>query len=144
MGKSLLPNKEYIVNTYKFTTDNLGRITKGEGQLQIKSREKRLSIRDSIEDIGKGYQLEGDQRGHIIADVFNGPNGLENAIPQNQSINQSDYKKIELELLKEIKNGRIVNVTIELLHTGNSFRPKTHVIYYSIDGEENCRIIPNK
>lgn len=74
---SLIPNNSYELNGYTYTTDAEGRIASVEGVLHMKDREGRLPIRDSIEDIGKGDQKEGDDRGHLIGDQFDGPNGLE-------------------------------------------------------------------
>lgn len=76
---NLVPNCQYEMNGYTYTTDEQGRISLAEGTLHMKDREGRLPIKDSIEDIGKGDQKEGDDRGHLIGDQFDGSNGLEKA-----------------------------------------------------------------
>ncbi|MBR7161007.1 MAG: DNA/RNA non-specific endonuclease [Clostridia bacterium] len=106
VGNELLPNSEYDINGYHYTTDDQGRIASAEGKLRLKNRDKRLPIKDSIESIGKGDQLPGDDRGHLIGDQFDGSNGLENMIPQNSDINQKDFRSFENELAAEVKNGR--------------------------------------
>ena len=139
----LAPNTEYEINGYKYKTDNQGRIVSAEGTLHMKEREGRLPIKDSIEDIGKGDQREGDDRGHLIGDQFDGSNGLENMIPQDANINRNDFKNFENELAKEVKDGKEVTVKIEPIYDDESRRPEAIVVTYSIDGEENVRIFPN-
>lgn len=139
----LAPNNEYEINGYKYTTDGQGRIVLAEGTLHMKDREGRLPIKDSIDDIGKGDQKEGDDRGHLIGDQFDGSNGLENMIPQDANINRNDFKNFENELAKEVKDEKEVNVKIEPIYDGESRRPVALVVTYAIDGEESIRIFPN-
>ena len=143
IGDDLLPNNKYEINVYSYETDDKGRITLVEGILHIKDREGRLTIGDSIETIGKGYQKDGDDRGHLIGDRFNGSNGLENMIPQDADINRKDYRNFENELAKEVKDGKDVYVKIEVIYSEDSRRPEALVISYSIDGKENIRVFPN-
>lgn len=139
----LAPNSEYEINGYKYKTDDCGRIVSAEGVLHMKDREGRLPIKDSIENIGKGDQREGDDRGHLIGDQFDGSNGLENMIPQDANINRNDFKNFENELAKEVKDGKEVYVKIEPVYDGDSRRPVAVVVTYSIDGEESMRFFPN-
>lgn len=139
----LAPNTEYLLNGYKYTTDEKGRIVSAEGTLHMKNREGRLPIKDSIEDIGKGDQKDSDDRGHLIGDQFDGSNGLENMIPQDSNINRNDFKNFENELAKEVKDGKEVYVKIEPVYDGDSRRPVAIVVTYSIDGEESVRVFPN-
>ena len=139
----LAPNSEYEINGYKYKTDDQGRIVSAEGTLHLKDREGRLPIKDSIEDIGKGDQKEGDDRGHLIGDQFDGSNGLENMVPQDADINRNDFKNFENELAKEVKDGKEVNVKVEPIYDGDSHRPDAIVVTYSIDGEESVRVFPN-
>jgi hypothetical protein len=141
--KDLVPNTTYEINGYKYTTDDKGRIISAEGTLHMKEREGRLQIKDSIEDIGKGDQKEGDDRGHLIGDQFDGSNGLENMIPQDADINEKDFRYFENDLAKEVKDGKEVTVKVEPIYEGESRRPDVIVVTYSIDGEESVRIFPN-
>lgn len=143
VGNELAQNTQYELNGYKYTTDEQSRIVSAEGTLHLKDREGRLPIKDSIEDIGKGFQREGDDRGHLIGDQFDGSNGLENMIPQDADINRNDFKNFENELSKEVKDGKSVSVNIEPVYEGISRRPEAIVVSYSIDGKENMRIFPN-
>jgi hypothetical protein len=143
VDNELAPNSEYEINGYKYKTDDQGRIVSAGGTLHMKDREGRLPIKDSIEDIGKGDQKEGDDRGHLIGDQFGGSNGLENMVPQDANINRNDFKNFENELAKEVKDGKEVKVNIEPIYDGDSRRPKAIVVTYSIDGEESVRVFPN-
>lgn len=142
-GDDLLPNNKYEINGYNYETDDKERITSVEGKLYIKDREERLTIKDSIETIGKGDQKEGDDRGHLIGDRFNGSNGLENMIPQDADINRKDYRNFENELAKEVKDGKEVYVKIEVIYSEDSRRPEALVVNYSIDGKESTRVFKN-
>ena len=143
VGNELQPNCQYEVNGYRYETDENGRISSAEGSLHLKDREGRLPIRDSIEDIGKGDQREGDDRGHLIGDQFDGSNGLENMVPQDAEINRNDYKNLENELAREVRDGKEVHYRVEPVYEGESRRPSAFVATYSIDGEKDVRIFPN-
>lgn len=99
--------------------------------------------RHSIEDIGKGDQQDGDDRGHLIGDQFDGSNGLENMIPQDADINRNDFKNFENELADVVRDGREVTVKIEPIYDGDSRRPVAIVVTYSIDGKESVKVFLN-
>lgn len=109
----------------------------------MKTREGRLPIRDSLDVIGKGDQKENDDRGHLIGDQFDGPNGLENMIAQDPDINKNAFKNFENELAREVKAGKEVFVKYDVLYDGDSRRPSGIAASYTIDGEESVRIFPN-
>ena len=85
VNNDLVADNSYEINGYKYETDDHGRIVSAEGKLQLRSRD-RLTIKDSIEDIGKGDEKETDNKGHVIADRFNGSNGLENIVAQDANL----------------------------------------------------------
>ena len=143
IGDDLLPNNKYEINGYSYETDDRGIIILVEGILHIKDRDGRLIIGDSIETIGKGDQKDGDDRGHLIGDQFDGSNRLENMIPQDADINRKDYRNFENELAKEVKDGKKVYVNIEVIYSGDSRRPEALVVNYSIDGKESLRVFTN-
>lgn len=142
-GNDLVKNGEYEINGYKYETDTLGRIISAMGPLRLKNRESRLPIKDSIDDIGKGDQKEGDDRGHLIGDQFDGSSGLENMIAQDAGRNRNDYKNFENELARAVRDGKEVFVKIDVLYDGDSRRPSNIVVTYTIDGETSARIFPN-
>lgn len=143
IGDKLIANTSYELNGYSFATDELGRVVSAEGQLHMKNRDERLPIKDSLEVIGKGDQREGDDRGHLIGDQFDGPNGLENLVPQDAEINRKDFKNFENELAGEVKAGKDVYVKIDVLYDEGSRRPTNMMVSYLIDENEGIRIFPN-
>ena len=143
VDNELLPNSEYYINGYRYTTDEKSRIISAEGKLHLKDRDERLNIKDSIEDIGKGDQKPGDDRGHLIGDQFDGSNGLENMIPQNADINRNDFRNLETGLAKEVKSGNDVYYKVEPVYDGDSRRPIAIVVSYSINGNESTKIFIN-
>ena len=140
IDKDLCPNNSYVLDGYHYQTDELGNKKTVEGKLHLTDRPERQPIRDSLEDIGKGDQREGDDRGHLIGDRFGGSNGLENMIPQDAHLNRGDYKKLENEWAKATEEGKKVSCKIELFYEGDSHRPSAIVAAYTIDGVENVRI----
>ena len=94
--------------------------------------------------VRKGDQKEGDDRGHLIGDQFDGSNGLENIIPQDADINRRDFKNFENALAEKVKDGETVKVKIETIYEGASHRPTDILVTYSINGVEDMRIFPNK
>lgn len=144
VNNELNTNNEYEINKYKYRTDENGRIISAEGMLHPKNHDGKLPIKDSIEDIGRGSEREGDDRGHLIGDQFDGSNGLENMIPQDANINRIDFKNFENELAKEMNGGKQVYYKVEPIYDGDSRRPSAIVVTYSINGEENIRVFPNR
>ena len=71
---NLAPNTEYEINGYKYKTDDNGRVISAEGTLHIKNHDGKLQIKDSMDKIGKGDEIEGDQRGPLIGVPFDGAN----------------------------------------------------------------------
>lgn len=136
IGDDLVPNSTYKINGYVYQTDGLGRIIsvsfekltmKPDGQIR-----KALGV--TIDDIGRGFQQIGDQRGHIIGDRFNGTGGIENLVPMSSKLNQSEYLAVENLWAESLKEGKVVQGTIQLLYDGSSFRPSRMDISYIIDG----------
>lgn len=144
VNNDLIPNNTYELNGYKYETDDIGRKISAEGKLQIKDHEGRGEIKVSKAEIGKGDEKATDDRGHIIGDQFNGAGGVGNLIPQDRFENQSgDYWKLEKQLAKEVSDGKDVYMRVDLDYPGNSYRPDSFLISYSINGEEFTTTIFN-
>ena len=137
INSDLIPNNTYELNGYKYKSNDLGRPASAEGKLQIKNHEGRGEIKASKAEIGKGDELATDDRGHIIGDQFNGAGGVGNLVPQDRFENQSgDYWKLEKQLAKEVADGKDVYMRVDLDYPGNSYRPDSFLVSYSINGEE--------
>lgn len=138
----LIENSSYELNGYKFRTDEAGRVAYVEGKLHFRDG-KRKNISDTKEKIGKGYEQPFDDRGHLIADWFEGPNGLENIIMQNSHINRAEYNKLEHELADYLNNNYDVRARITPVYEEGSFRPKEIKYDYWIDGERFSKSFDN-
>jgi len=143
-GNDLKPNNQYEINGYKYSTDDEGRITAAEGKLHMKEHDGRLPMNDSISVIGKGFEKETDDRGHLIGDQFGGSGGMENMIPQDSSINRGSYKNLENQLANEVKAGNDVSVKVEPVYVDDSKRPDAVVVTSTINGIESMQIFPNE
>lgn len=143
VGDDLVPNMSYEINGYKYVTDAMGRVESAEGFLQLKTHEGRLTIKDTIQSIGKGFEELFDQRGHLIADRFNGSNGLENIVAMGGEVNQKAYAAIEQKCADALADGAEVFFKVEPLYEGGSFRPSSFAITDIIDGEETVTFLLN-
>lgn len=139
----LLPNNEFVRNDYKYTTDSEGRVKSAEGQLQLKDHEGRKNIQTKMETIGKGDQKPNDERGHLIADRFNGKGGLGNLVPMDAKLNKGDYNQMEDKLASAVKAGDSVYLKVEPKYTGDSRRPSSFKATYIINGEKTVEIFKN-
>lgn len=136
VNNDLVEDNAYEINGYKYETDNQGRIVSAEGKLQVKDHDTYRKIKDAKSEIGKGDEKETDDRGHIIGDQFNGSNGMENIVAQDSALNQREYKDLENQLAKEVNNGKTVHMRVDLNYPGDSYRPGSFLVSYSINGEE--------
>lgn len=138
-GDDLLPNVAYILDGVKYQTDDLGRIVSVSFEnlmLKPQGQARKSLSHITIEALGKGYEVAGDQKGHIIGDRFRGSNSLANLVPMSPELNQHNYLAIENIWAEAIQNGQIVDGTIKFLYDGASFRPSRMDITYFIDGIE--------
>lgn len=139
----LLPNNEYKVNGYDYKTDGEGRIVSAEGKLQVKDHKDRAEMPDKLDTIGKGDQKDTDDRGHLIADRFNGSGELDNLVPMDQELNRGDYAKLEGTLAEAVNDGADVRLKVEPIYEGNSSRPSEFKVSYSIDGDKDVVVFRN-
>ena len=144
-GKELVPNNEYEINGYKYKTDEMGRVVSAEGKAHIKTHEGRLKIEDTKETIGHGDELPTDDKGHLIGDQLDGSNGMENIVAQDAELNRGSYRKLEDYLAKAVKEGHDVDIKVEPIYGDKlSYRPTEIKYTYTIDGEKNITLFPNR
>ena len=142
-GETLIPNNEYEVNGYKYETDDLGRVISAEGQLQVKDHEGRRDM-DPRSMVDKGDMLDTDDRGHLIADRFNGSGGIENLVAMDSELNQhGDYNKMENTLADAVADGAKVQLKVEPIYESDSTRPSEFRVTYSINGEKEVAVFKN-
>lgn len=134
IGDELIPNHRYTIKGYNYSTDNLGRISKvAFDELRLKPEgRKRLSILDNIRLIGKGFEKISDNRGHLIADSFDGDNTMANIVLMDSKVNLGTVKKIEDTWRMCLENEGHVQGSIELSYIGESFRPNGFVYMYDM------------
>ena len=137
----LIPNNSYDSNGYHYETDESGRITHVEGNLRL-NPDGRQSLNAKLEDMKPG-----DERGHIIADVFCGSNQIDNLVPQTFEVNRVEYKAMENEINAFLKEGqehpelnREVRAEYEMIYSDDTKRPKelcVHIVMYE-NGKDVC------
>lgn len=143
VGNELEPNATFEKNGYTYNTDNEGRVVSVEGKLQLKDHDDRANMPDDRDVVARGKMLEGDHRGHLIADRFNGSGELENLVPMDAKLNTGDYAKLENTLAIALENGADVKMKVEPVYKDDSNRPDEIRVSYSIDGDKEVVVFKN-
>lgn len=144
LGDELLPNNTFQINGYTYETDAQSRTISASGKLSLNELGQRnRTMSDSKSVIGKGDELECDDRGHLIAHQFNGSDEMENMIPQNANINRSCFRAHEEFLASQLKAGHTVEVNVIPFYGGDSRRPTALYYFYKIDDTYNMKLFPN-
>ena len=130
----LNPNTGYTVNGISYTTDSAGRIVSWEGNPGYNPEADRDG--EAQTEAGGEDRKEGDDGGHLVARVLDGPPGKENIVPMRATINRGDYKKTENEIAKAKQEGKDVHDSGTIIYKDGSTRPSMIVREYSIDGEK--------
>lgn len=121
------------VNGYKYTTDKMGRTITAEGDLKLKpetGRNKKLQ-----KEAGGKDRLKTDDGGHMIGRQFGGEGKLD-LVAQDKILNQGPYNRLEAKWADALKNGDQVRVKIDAKYSGDSLRPDSFKVNYSINGEK--------
>ncbi len=129
----LLPNVEIKKGNFSSVVDELGRpISNKVTGIKINGNERK-SLSSSLKD--ESY-LEGDQRGHLIADIFGGTATKENIVPQSQNVNQSQFKTVENVVKGLVNEGHVVDYEVKVNYEGSSKRPSSFEFKITVDGIE--------
>lgn len=138
----LIPNNSYDSSGYHYETDENGRITHVEGNLRL-NLDGRQSLNAKLEDMKPG-----DERGHIIADIFCGSNQIDNLVPQTFEVNHGGYKAMENDIHAFLKEGqehpelnREVRAEYEMIYSDDIKRPEklcVRVVMYE-NGKAVCK-----
>ncbi|EPX1287305.1 DNA/RNA non-specific endonuclease [Escherichia coli] len=125
------PNTIYKVDGNKtFQTDALGRTSSVEGILVASKSDRNTYQQCKAGKCGSS----GDEGGHLIASIFNGPGEKLNLVPMDGNLNKGVWKQMENTWANALKDGKQVNVKIEPVYTGENKRPDSFSVIYSIDG----------
>lgn len=131
----LRPDTDYLVNGYTYKTDGQGRITEVSGELDLSTADRNTYQQRKAGDSG----IDGDDGGHIVASIFNGPGEMINLYPQNGNFNRGVWKQLENTWAEALENGSSVNVKIELNFADDGVRPSGVTATYQIDGGRPVR-----
>ena len=85
----------------------------------------------------------GNEGGYLIARIFGGSGELDNLVAMDKIVNTSKYKKVENQWQKVLKEGKEVQVTIDIVYDGANKRPKKFNINYVIDKEKGTESFLN-
>lgn len=139
---SVKRNTTFTKNGFTFHTDNQGRTVSVSGKLKLADKSPRKL--DDMKKVGKGDEKDTDDRGHLIARRFGGPDTLENLVPQDHKINTVDYKDFEDKLAKLLSDGKEIYVEVRTCYPKDSRRPNALCVIYSVDGVTHIRTFPNE
>ena len=105
-----------------------------------------MRLEDGVRNKGDQLKVGGDDRlrgGHLIARIFGGSGELDNLVARDAIVNNSRYRKAEKRWENALKEGKEVEVTINVVYDGASKRPKEFNINYSIDKKKEKLKISN-
>ncbi|TDB47399.1 hypothetical protein C5468_19160 [Photorhabdus luminescens subsp. mexicana] len=125
------PNTVYHVDGNKvYHTDSLSRPIQIEASLSSARNDRNTYQQCKAGKCGN----PGDDGGHLIATIFNGPGEKLNIVPMDANLNRGAWKQMENEWGRALKEGKQVNVKINPIYSGNNTRPDKFNVKYSIDG----------
>ncbi|MEQ1967770.1 DNA/RNA non-specific endonuclease, partial [Xenorhabdus nematophila] len=127
------PNTIYHVDGNKtYRTDSLSRPVSVEASLTLSSND-----RNHYQQRKTGHQGNpGDDGGHLIGTIFNGPGEKLNMVPMESSLNRHGaWRNMERTWADALKSGNTVNVKIQPRYSDNSARPSSFDVSYTIGKE---------
>ena len=139
LNKPLEPNHEYLVDNYLYTTDADRRVVKVRGDLEPEKKERnkaeQLIAGKPPVDGGVKDGNRGDQGGHLIACIFNGPGEQINYLPMTEHLNKSGWKRMENAWARELKKTPPSKVDVEIHAVFDvDKRPIEFIVNYTING----------
>lgn len=129
----LVPDNQYEINGYKYETDSQGRIVRASGELHL-SDMGRKTINENR--VGGDDKCDTDDRGHLIADRFGATNKIDNLVAMDSNLNRGAYKALENKLADALSDNHKVNMEVNVYYKGDSERPSSFLVKYSVDGEK--------
>ncbi|MEI2264979.1 DNA/RNA non-specific endonuclease [Erwinia sp. CGal63] len=134
------PNTPHRVDDNKiFKTDSLGRTESVESSLAWSKNDRNTYQQCKAGKCG----VVGDEGGHLIASIFNGPGEKLNLVPMDGNLNKGAWKKMENTWANALKDGKKVDVKIEPSYSGSNVRPDSFSVTYRIDTERPVREVFN-
>ncbi|RIX50803.1 DNA-binding protein [Paenibacillus nanensis] len=143
--KVLQKNVKYITpEGYTYETNEFGHIESVEADLQLGTGTRNQYAQSTVgdEDRIRGNYPERDDGGHLIGNQFKGSGDIDNLVPMNSQINEAGGKwhQMEKEWASALERNGDVVVKIKPQYTGNSARPDSFIVEYSIDGGRKKKV----
>lgn len=124
-----------------YVTDDHGRVEAVEAILWTEKPEQPRN--ETAERTVKG-RLPGDHAGHIIARILGGVGDSINLVPMTGlSVNLGQYRRLERRWQRAVRQGRPVEVEVQLVYDDNDLRPSRIYVWYEIDGQVSTAEILN-
>lgn len=139
---NLQPNTIYeFENGDRVETDDKGRVIKSTFTPTLVEDKRTPEDSAKTREVGKTGK-EGDEGGHIQAHSLGGSSEKINLFPQDANFNRGEYKKIENSIKNDLKEGKNVQVTVELIYDDpTSSRPdRVRVTKIVTDSNGNVEI----
>ena len=142
-GNELAPSSEFVINGYKYKTDEFGRTISAEGTLRIRDEDQKRNM-DTDEAVYKGEKEAGFEKGHLIGYQFGGSGGMENLSIMAGEVNHGDFYKLEKKLADAVKAGDEVKMKVEPVYEGTSNKPSEYRVTHIINGEKEVVVFNNR
>ena len=123
-------NKEYV-------TDSQGRVSSVEADLSAIKRDRNTYQQCKVGKCG----LDGDEGGHLIASILDGPGERLNIVPMDGNLNKGVWRSMEKVWGQALDEGRSVSVKIKPIYSDNTVRPEKFNIEYSVGGNRPVEIV---
>ncbi|WP_294292499.1 DNA/RNA non-specific endonuclease [uncultured Sphingomonas sp.] len=131
-----------VRNGYTYQIDARERTRRVSGTLTVADAPSRS--RTSQRHAGGAEHRTSDDGGHYIAARFNGPIEAINHFAQDANFNRGGYRLLEDEWARDKRAGRAVSVKIVPQFGGDSVRPSTINVWWTVDGERKSVKFPNE
>lgn len=126
------PNTIYKVDGNKtYHIDDQGRTGLAESTLSWSKNDRNTYQQCKAGKCGN----PGDEGGHLIVSIFNGPGEKLNLVPMDGNLNKGAWKSMENTWANALKDGKQVNVKIEPSYSGSNKRPESFTVTYQIDND---------
>jgi len=136
------PRHKIVRNGYTYEIDTRERTRRVSGMLS--STATPVRSRTSQTQAGGADRRVSDDGGHYIAARFRGPTEAFNHFAQDANFNRGGYRVLEDEWARDKRAGRSVTVTIVPRFDGQSDRPSTINVWWTVDGKGKSVRFPNE
>ncbi|MDE5453991.1 DUF4781 domain-containing protein [Bradyrhizobium sp. CSA112] len=146
LNGELVPNTDYVVGRYTYTTDEAGRVVEAGGRVRLNRHDRNTHQQGKAAEVG-GIKdaVDGDQGGHLFAAMFDGPGEQINYHPMTRELNGGggDWYNMEQEWRTALEQNRTVDARIRAEFDGDSKRPAAFRVTFWIDGKKHTRFFEN-